>query len=476
MGQTLNSCRGVIVHVGEDVGEVSSHTEEGRTGQGPPRGPGMAGESERDETHQQGKAGCVRHPRPDRALEPGVVGPGQCDRHDVSRPRAPSREQGQGDASPESDDGSQTNRSAGHRTADKRFVQPPAGTVALGVEPVVVPPDRQLAAKDGYPYCHYGEPGAARRGGQGHREDGHRGGGFGVARPEETGQPVRRAPSGFHGDRPGTVVRHSHQHTRANCGWVAGVPPPTLRPRNDPRQYDDLAGAWWDRRGAFAMLHWLAEARAGLVPPAPRPGALLVDMGCGGGLLGPHLAGKGYHHVGVDLTGSALECARAHGVEVVRANVAALPIADGSADVVCAGEILEHVSDTARVVAEACRVLRPGGLLVIDTIASTRIANLLAIEVAERLPGAAPAGIHDPALFVDRQSLVASCAHHGVSVELRGLRPRWIELAGWLARRRETVSLVPLWTTAILFQAWGVKTSESLGGGDAETMMAGTEA
>jgi 2-polyprenyl-6-hydroxyphenyl methylase/3-demethylubiquinone-9 3-methyltransferase len=198
-------------------------------------------------------------------------------------------------------------------------------------------------------------------------------------------------------------------------------------------------------------------------------------MGCGGGLLSPHLAGKGYHHVGVDLTVSALECARAHGVEVVRGNVAALPIADASADVVCAGEILEHVSDTGRVVAEACRVLRPGGLLVIDTIASTRIANLVAVEVGERLPGAAPAGIHDPALFVDRRSLVASCARHGVNLELRGLRPKWIELAGWLARRRDTVTLVPLWTTSILFQAWGVKTPRSLGGNQEETMT-GTEA
>ena len=192
--------------------------------------------------------------------------------------------------------------------------------------------------------------------------------------------------------------------------------------------------------------------------------------------MSPHLAGKGYHHVGVDLTGSALECARAHGVEVVRGDVAALPIADTIADVVSAGEILEHVSDTALVVSEACHVLRPGGLLVIDTIASTRIANLVAVEVAERLPGAAPAGIHDPALFVDRRALIASCADHGVKLELRGLRPKLTDLAGWAARRRDTVSLVPVRTTAILFQAWGVKTSRGPGNRISATAMAGTEA
>ena len=91
-------------------------------------------------------------------------------------------------------------------------------------------------------------------------------------------------------------------------------PRPRVLPPNDPRQYDDLADEWWRPDGAFAMLHWLAEARAALVPPASRPGALLVDLGCGAGLLAPHLAGKGYRHVGVDLTRSALDQAAAHGV------------------------------------------------------------------------------------------------------------------------------------------------------------------
>jgi 2-polyprenyl-6-hydroxyphenyl methylase/3-demethylubiquinone-9 3-methyltransferase len=71
------------------------------------------------------------------------------------------------------------------------------------------------------------------------------------------------------------------------------APVPT-RVRNDPAQYDDLASQWWDPRGTFAMLHWLARARADLVPQATRPGAVLVDMGCGGGLLAPHVARLGY--------------------------------------------------------------------------------------------------------------------------------------------------------------------------------------
>lgn len=230
---------------------------------------------------------------------------------------------------------------------------------------------------------------------------------------------------------------------------------PVRRPRNDPRQYDDLAEQWWDPRGDFAMLHWLAVARAALVPPADRAGAVLVDLGCGAGLLAPHLAGKGYRHVGVDLTASALVQARTHGVAPVRGDVTRVPLADGCADVVAAGEILEHVTDLPAAVGEACRLLRPGGLLVVDTIAATALARVVAVRLAERVPGGPPPGIHDPALLVDRARLVRECARHGVGLELRGIRPSVVDLVAALAGRSTAVRMVPVPTTAVLFQAVG---------------------
>ncbi|TQM03929.1 methyltransferase domain-containing protein [Pseudonocardia kunmingensis] len=225
------------------------------------------------------------------------------------------------------------------------------------------------------------------------------------------------------------------------------------RARNDPAQYDDLAGQWWHPRGPFAMLHWLAAARGALVPPPAREGAVLVDLGCGAGLLAPHV--RGYRHIGVDLTASALAQAARHGVVAVRGDVSAVPLADGCADVVAAGEILEHVPDLPAVVGEACRLLRPGGLLVIDTIAATALGRFVAVTLAERVPGGAPPGIHDPALFVDREELVRECARHGVALRLRGIRPSVPGLVRWLARRGESVAMVPVPTTAVLFQGVG---------------------
>lgn len=200
------------------------------------------------------------------------------------------------------------------------------------------------------------------------------------------------------------------------------------------------------------MLHWLAAARAKLVPPAVRPGAVLVDLGCGGGLMAPHVAGLGYHHVGVDLTASALRVASEHGITAVRGDVLHVPLADECADVVAAGEILEHVTDLEGAVSEACRVLRPGGLLVLDTIAATALARFLVVTAAERLPGV-PVGIHDPDLFVDRKLLVSMCAKFGVRLALRGIRPSLTDLV----RRSDPVRFVPVSSTAVLFQGRGTK-------------------
>ncbi|GIG85262.1 methyltransferase domain-containing protein [Plantactinospora endophytica] len=251
--------------------------------------------------------------------------------------------------------------------------------------------------------------------------------------------------------------------TRADAGVAAPGGRVRRLPRNDPRQYDDLADEWWQPDGAFAMLHWLAQARAALVPPATRPGATLVDLGCGAGLLAPRLAGLGYRHVGVDLVRSALVRAAAHGVTPVNGDAGAVPLADGCADVVAAGEVLEHVPDWPRVVAEAARLLRPGGTLVLDTLNATALSRLLAVRVAELFPGV-PRGIHDPRLFVDARELIRECARHGIALRVRGVRPAAWGTVRWLLRRAgvslvggDAPRIVPTWSAAVLYQGWGAK-------------------
>jgi 2-polyprenyl-6-hydroxyphenyl methylase/3-demethylubiquinone-9 3-methyltransferase len=230
-----------------------------------------------------------------------------------------------------------------------------------------------------------------------------------------------------------------------------------VRPRNDVAQYEDLHEEWWKPRGAFAMLHWIAAARARLIPRASRPGSLLVDIGCGAGVLAPHVAHLGYLHLGVDVVPGSAELARDRGITVVLGDARHVPLSDGCADVVVAGEVLEHVPDLDRVVAEVTRILRPGGTLVIDTIAATWWGRFTSITVGERMPAGPPARLHDADLFVDRSELVAACASHGVTLSLNGLRPSTTDYVRWLLSRRTEVRMVPTAVTAGLFQAHGTK-------------------
>lgn len=239
--------------------------------------------------------------------------------------------------------------------------------------------------------------------------------------------------------------------------------PPRVESRGpgDLRRFDELADQWWRPAGPFAALHWLADARARLVPPATRPGAVLVDVGCGAGLLAPHLAGKGYQHVGVDLLASALAQAAARGVRPVIGDAAALPLATGSADVVVAGELLEHVTDLDATVGELCRVLRPGGRLIVDTLNATAISKLLTITVAECFP-TVPSGLHDADRYVDPARLAGLCARHGVRLRVRGARPTLWGALRWLLTGRGTARIVPTWSTAVLYQGVGVKSERAV--------------
>ncbi len=227
------------------------------------------------------------------------------------------------------------------------------------------------------------------------------------------------------------------------------------RDRNDTGQYDDLCGEWWRPEGAFAALHWLSTSRGGLLPLPARPDEILVDVGCGGGLLAESV--NGYVHVGVDITMSALTIASAHGVRAVRADVGRLPVADASAAVVVAGEILEHVTDLPAVVSEVCRVLRPGGTVLIDTINASRMARFALVTVAERLPGGPPPRIHDPELFVDRERLRALFARHGVTLQVWGIRPSLRDYARFLLDRQRPVRMVRTRSAAIVYQGVGTK-------------------
>ena len=126
-----------------------------------------------------------------------------------------------------------------------------------------------------------------------------------------------------------------------------------------------------DTRQLVPGRSWAAWARAlgHLLPPLD-----VVDIGCGDGYLALEAARWARSVVGVDRSQKVLDRARAlaerRGVKNVqwkKGDLARLPLRDGSVDVALLSQTLHHVRRPEDALAEAARVLRPGGrVLVLD--------------------------------------------------------------------------------------------------------------
>ena len=115
---------------------------------------------------------------------------------------------------------------------------------------------------------------------------------------------------------------------------------------------------------------WAWERRRALLLGEARAGERVLDLGCGAGRFVAALRDAGADPVGVELADGALERARRNvpGADLrALAPDGAIPLEDGSVDLVWCSEVLEHVPDTAGLLSEARRVLATGGRLLVTT-------------------------------------------------------------------------------------------------------------
>jgi demethylmenaquinone methyltransferase/2-methoxy-6-polyprenyl-1,4-benzoquinol methylase len=135
------------------------------------------------------------------------------------------------------------------------------------------------------------------------------------------------------------------------------------------KRYDET------RAASPSVLRPLREALAGA------PGRRLADVGGGTGNYALALREEGWDPVVVDRSPAMLARAAAKGLETVTADAQALPFADESFDAVLMVSMLHHVEDRAAALAEARRILRPGGRLVLKGFTRDDAASLWIVEL-----------------------------------------------------------------------------------------------
>ncbi len=93
---------------------------------------------------------------------------------------------------------------------------------------------------------------------------------------------------------------------------------------------------------------------------------VVIDVGCGPGNLVASLGGNPTMLIGLDISYGALQLAKTLGYLTLLADVQDLPLVSECADVVMLNAVMHHSDDPEKVLREAARLVRPGGILVTD--------------------------------------------------------------------------------------------------------------
>jgi 2-polyprenyl-6-hydroxyphenyl methylase/3-demethylubiquinone-9 3-methyltransferase len=209
----------------------------------------------------------------------------------------------------------------------------------------------------------------------------------------------------------------------------------------DNTLYDRLAATWWEEEGTLHRMRTVFNPpRFGYfrrvlteVLHLDPSGRDALDVGCGGGLLAEDFARLGFRVMGVDPSTASIAAAKEH---ALRSKLAIaykvgrgeeLPFKDASFDLVYCCDVLEHVPEPGRLVAEAARVLRPGGIYAFDTINRTLRSRLLAIKLTQEWSWTnfLPAGLHAYESFIKPAEIRTMLADNGLELrDMTGISAR----------------------------------------------------
>src|ERR1700720_1970708 len=206
-------------------------------------------------------------------------------------------------------------------------------------------------------------------------------------------------------------------------------------------RFDRLGAQWWDPDGPMRALHKFNPVRVAYLrellgkhflldgkprdwrSPVALQGLTVLDIGCGAGILSEPLARLGARMTSIDPARRNIEVAKDHAAKArlaidYRCMAAEELAAEGAVfDAVLAMEVIEHVRNVGRFLAEAAAMVRPGGLLVTATLNRTLKSFAFAILGAEYVLRWVPRGTHNWIQFVTPRELAKALRDAGLRIK-----------------------------------------------------------
>ena len=193
--------------------------------------------------------------------------------------------------------------------------------------------------------------------------------------------------------------------------------------------FNNLASTWWDPNGSSRLLHQMNPLRhdfiSSCIESQPDPTSSncrrYLDVGCGGGIFAESAARlpQTASVVGIDPSSHVISVAKAHARQdplflepgrLLYQNKAVedLPIPrmqEEQFDVVSLFEVIEHINWPAPFLSSCLPFVKPGGWLILSTIARTWTSWLTTKFVAEEVVRLVPRGTHDWSKYINEQEL-----------------------------------------------------------------------
>ncbi len=189
--------------------------------------------------------------------------------------------------------------------------------------------------------------------------------------------------------------------------------------------FDKISLEWWDKNGPMKMLHSMNETRMlfikeRIINKYQKLGSLkeilekklILDLGCGGGILSETLAEEGANILAIDQSKKLINEAKKRAkskklkIDYQYQSIKNLKGKRAKFDVILCMEVVEHVQDYRNFIKLAFECLKKDGIIIFSTINKSVLSYFTTIFLAEKIFKLVPSKTHDWDMYVRPEEIL----------------------------------------------------------------------